>query len=70
MSHSQYLRDLLRPLGIYDLEAPFNGGELDAQGEALDRGYGRPGGDPAGEQPDHGRELGTERCPGCFSGGQ
>lgn len=37
MSHSQYLRDLLRPLGIYDLEAPFNGGELDAQGEALDR---------------------------------
>ena len=36
MSHSQYLRELLRPLGVYDLEAPFNGGELDAQGEALD----------------------------------
>lgn len=36
MSHAQYLRDLLRPLGVYDLEAPFNGGELDAQGEALD----------------------------------
>ena len=36
MSHARYLRDLLRPLGVYDLEAPFNGGELDAQGEALD----------------------------------
>ena len=36
MSHAQYLRDLLRPLGVYDLAAPFNGGELDAQGEALD----------------------------------
>ena len=36
MSYAQYLRDLLRPLGIYDLEAPFNGGELEAQGQALD----------------------------------
>ena len=27
MSHAQYLRDLLRPLGVYNLEAPFNGGE-------------------------------------------
>ena len=36
MSHAQYLRDLLRPLGVYNLGAPFNGGELDAQGEALD----------------------------------
>jgi len=36
MSHGQYLRDLLRPLGVYDLNAPFNGGELDAQGEVLD----------------------------------
>lgn len=36
MSHAQYLRDLLRPMGVYNLEAPFNGGELDAQGEALD----------------------------------
>lgn len=36
MSHARYLRDLLRPLGVYDLEATFNGGELDAQGEALD----------------------------------
>ena len=33
MSYAQYLRDLLRPLGVYDLEATFNGGELDAQGE-------------------------------------
>ena len=37
MSHARYLRELLRPLGVYDLSAPFNGGELDAQGEALDR---------------------------------
>lgn len=37
MSHGQYLRDLLRPLGVYNLEAPFNGGELDAQGQALDQ---------------------------------
>lgn len=36
MSHKDYLRQLLEPLGVYDLEAPCNGGELDAQGEALD----------------------------------
>ena len=36
MRHARYLRDLLRPLGVYNLEAPFNGGELDAQGAALD----------------------------------
>lgn len=36
MSHSAYLKELLRPLGVYDLDAPFNGGELDAQGAALD----------------------------------
>ena len=36
MSHREYLRELLRPLGVYDLSGPFNGGELDAQGEALD----------------------------------
>lgn len=33
---AQCLRELLRPLGVYRLEAPFCGGELDAQGEALD----------------------------------
>lgn len=36
MSAAQYLRDLLRPLGVYDLAAPFNGGELDAAGLELD----------------------------------
>lgn len=36
MSYGQYLRDLLSPLGVYDLRAPFNGGELDALGLALD----------------------------------
>ena len=37
MSHAAYLRELLRPLGVYDLNASFNGGELEAQGEALDQ---------------------------------
>ena len=37
MKHGECLRDLLRPLGVYDLEAPFNGGELDVQGEQLDK---------------------------------
>ena len=41
MSHAEYLRNLLRPLGVYDLTAPFNGGELDAQGEALDGAMAR-----------------------------
>lgn len=36
MSYGEHLRDLLRPLGVYDLQAPFNGGELDAMGAALD----------------------------------
>lgn len=36
MSYAGYLRELLRPLGVYDLDAPFNGGELDVQGAALD----------------------------------
>lgn len=36
MSHGDYLRNLLTPLDVYDLEAPYNGGELDAQGQALD----------------------------------
>lgn len=37
MSCARDLRDLLRPLGVYDLSAPFNGGELDSAGQALDR---------------------------------
>ena len=28
MSYGRYLRELLAPLRLYDLEAPFNGGEL------------------------------------------
>lgn len=36
MSHRDYLNALLEPLGIYDLSAPYNGGELDSQGMALD----------------------------------
>ena len=36
MNYAGYLRELLRPLGVYDLNAPFNGGELDAAGAALD----------------------------------
>ena len=37
MKHADCLRELLRPLGVYNLGAPFNGGELDVQGEQLDK---------------------------------
>ena len=40
MSYTDYLKELLRPLGVYDVEAPFNGGELTAAGEALDGALG------------------------------
>ena len=37
MGYGQYLRDLLRPLGVYDLSAgSFSGGEVEALGAALD----------------------------------
>lgn len=36
MSYADYLRELLRPLGVYDLNGALNGGELDAEGLALD----------------------------------
>ena len=37
MTYAQYLRQLLAPLGIYQLNAPFQGGELDALGDAFDQ---------------------------------
>ena len=36
MSCGEYLKELLRPLGVYQLEGTINGGELEAQGQALD----------------------------------
>lgn len=36
MSHADQLRTLLRPLGVYDLNAPINGAALDVKGAALD----------------------------------
>ena len=36
MSHAEYLRELLRPLRVYELSGTANGGELEAVGEALD----------------------------------
>lgn len=36
MSHADYLRALLRPLRVYELEGTANGGELEALGAALD----------------------------------
>ena len=37
MGYSAYLRELLRPLGVYDLtDGSFSGGELEALGRALD----------------------------------
>ena len=38
MSHADYLRELLRPLRVYELTGTANGGELEAVGEALDGG--------------------------------
>lgn len=36
MSYAQYLRQLLRPLGVYDVDSRYLGGELEAEGRALD----------------------------------
>lgn len=36
MSYTAYLQDLLRPLGVYDLNGTFQGGELECAGGALD----------------------------------
>ena len=36
MCHADYLRELLRPLRVYELTGTANGGELEAVGEALD----------------------------------
>ena len=36
MSCGAYLKELLRPLGVYRLEGTINGGELEVQGQALD----------------------------------
>lgn len=36
MSYAQYLRQLLRPLGVYDVESRYLGGELESEGLALD----------------------------------
>ena len=36
MSCGTYLKELLWPLGVYRLEGTINGGELEAQGQALD----------------------------------
>ena len=40
MSYADYLRELLRPLRVYELEGTANGGELEAQGAALDEAGG------------------------------
>ncbi len=37
MSYAQYLKQLLEPLRIYRLKESANGGELEAQGKALDQ---------------------------------
>lgn len=36
MGYEAYLKDLLRPLRVYKLEGSYNGGELAAEGAALD----------------------------------
>ena len=37
MSYAQYLKELLAPLRVYELEDTANGGELEAEGQALDQ---------------------------------
>ena len=37
MSYAQYLKELLAPLRVYDLEGTANGRELEAEGQALDQ---------------------------------
>lgn len=36
MSYGTYLKELLRPLGVYTLEGTLNGAELETQGAAMD----------------------------------
>jgi len=36
MTYAEQLRTLLRPLGVYDLNAPINGSSLEVKGAALD----------------------------------
>lgn len=36
MSYAEYLKDLLRPMGVYRLEGSVNGAELESLGAALD----------------------------------
>lgn len=36
MSYGDYLKELLRPMGVYRLEGTINGGELESVGTALD----------------------------------
>ncbi|MFR0768337.1 MAG: hypothetical protein ACLSHO_00795 [Dysosmobacter sp.] len=56
--YEQYLIRLLAPLGLYDLRAPHNGGELAALGGELDSvsEAGRTGG--TGKPAGHGGERG------------
>ena len=66
MSYAQYLRELLRPLGVYDLEAPFSGGELDTEGQALDGAEGTL--EEVGREVDltSARDWGLEWLAGLF----
>ena len=66
MSHGDHLRELLSPLGIYRLEAPYNGAELDAQGQALDGAEGTL--DETGREADltTAESWGLERWAGLF----
>lgn len=36
MSYADYLKDLLRPLGVYELDGTLNGAELESQGGEMD----------------------------------
>ena len=40
--YAQYLKDLLRPLRVYELEGTANGGEVEAQGQEGPGGLPHP----------------------------
>ena len=68
MSGAQYLRQLLAPLGVYDLEGPFQSGELEALGRPWTRRSPRwmsCTGSPVWPRPRTGAWSGPPPCSGA-----
>ena len=67
MSSAQELKALLAPLRVYDLDAPFNGAELNAMGAALDTAQEEL---TTTEREMLPRVGDLSRCSGCFPTGR